>query len=432
MSTIKVDNLDTRTGTGNITLNRPLVGDGSGLTNLPSQTANDFTNTLKTKLDNVEANATADQTKTDIEALGIDVPAANLTGSIANARIPAGAVTQHVSDPITKSTSEPAIDTNPSGGVGTVWLRTTTGEMYCCTDATTDENVWTNIGDGTGSIRPFTLYNTATGGTITTDGNYKVHTFTSSGTFEITSLGTTSSVVEYLIVGGGGGGGGHGGGGGGAGGMRSATGMSVSETTYPVVVGGGGDGGPYNTGGSGASHGDDGIASSFNSITSNKGGKAGGGAGDDQTAISGSGFGSGGGGGPFTSGGGADGTAGHGSDGGNGGDSGGNNWGGGGGGGKGGAGGNSSGSTGGAGGAGSANSITGASVTYAGGGGGGGGSTGGASGSSIGGAGYGGSYSTGTGATASPNYLGSGGGGGGATGGNGSDGVVIIRYQFQA
>ena len=34
MSTIKVDNLDTRTGTGNITLNRPLVGDGSGLTSL--------------------------------------------------------------------------------------------------------------------------------------------------------------------------------------------------------------------------------------------------------------------------------------------------------------------------------------------------------------------------------------------------------------
>jgi hypothetical protein len=34
--------------------------------------------------------------KTSIEALGIALPAANLTGSIANARIPAGAVTQHV------------------------------------------------------------------------------------------------------------------------------------------------------------------------------------------------------------------------------------------------------------------------------------------------------------------------------------------------
>jgi hypothetical protein len=191
MSTIKVDNLDTRTGTGNITLNRPLVGDGSGLTNLPSQTANDFTNTLKTKLDNVEASATADQTKTDIEGLGIELPAANLTGTIAEARIPATALNSNVSVPteITKSTSEPAIDTNPSGGVGTVWLRTTTGVMYCCTDATTDENVWTNVGAGSGDILPWgrpwggTAYGYQAGGydgsnsnvidkfSFTTDGN---------------------------------------------------------------------------------------------------------------------------------------------------------------------------------------------------------------------------------------------------------------------
>jgi len=42
---------------------------------------------------------------------------------------------------ITKSTSEPTTSTNPSGGVGTTWLRTTTGEMYCCTDATTNAMV---------------------------------------------------------------------------------------------------------------------------------------------------------------------------------------------------------------------------------------------------------------------------------------------------
>ena len=73
MSTLKVDTIESKTINGDITVSSPLVGDGSGLTNLPSQTANDFTNTLKTKLDNVEANATADQTKTDIEALGIDI-----------------------------------------------------------------------------------------------------------------------------------------------------------------------------------------------------------------------------------------------------------------------------------------------------------------------------------------------------------------------
>lgn len=35
-STIKVDTIDTPSGTGNITVSRPLSGDGSGLTNLPA------------------------------------------------------------------------------------------------------------------------------------------------------------------------------------------------------------------------------------------------------------------------------------------------------------------------------------------------------------------------------------------------------------
>ena len=92
-----------------------------------------------------------------------------------------GTATGFSTDEITKSTSEPAANINPSGGVGTIWLRTTTGEMYCCTDATTNANVWTNIGDGTGTM-PFTGM-TATGGTITTSGDYKISTFTSSGTW---------------------------------------------------------------------------------------------------------------------------------------------------------------------------------------------------------------------------------------------------------
>ena len=54
----------------------------------------------------------------------------------------------------TKSTSNPATDTNPSGGVGTEWHNKTTGQMYICTDATADANVWTNVGAGTGDIIP--------------------------------------------------------------------------------------------------------------------------------------------------------------------------------------------------------------------------------------------------------------------------------------
>tara|TARA_R100000808_G_C2121043_1_gene132343 strand:- start:319 stop:894 length:576 start_codon:yes stop_codon:yes gene_type:complete len=39
-STIKVDTIDTPDGTGNITFNRPIAGDGSSLTSLPAHTGN--------------------------------------------------------------------------------------------------------------------------------------------------------------------------------------------------------------------------------------------------------------------------------------------------------------------------------------------------------------------------------------------------------
>ena len=66
-----------------------------------------------------------------------------------------------------------------------------------------------------------TVLMTATGGTITTDGDYKVHTFTSSGTFTVTY---GSGNVQLLVVAGGGSGGGsfYDGGGGGAGALFAA------------------------------------------------------------------------------------------------------------------------------------------------------------------------------------------------------------------
>jgi hypothetical protein len=54
-----------------------------------------------TKLDSIEAGATADQPKADIEGLGIDVPATNLTGTIPAARL-STATTQAESDDSTK------------------------------------------------------------------------------------------------------------------------------------------------------------------------------------------------------------------------------------------------------------------------------------------------------------------------------------------
>ena len=83
----------------------------------------------------------------------------------------------------------------------------------------------------------------ASGGSVSTQGDYKVHTFTSSGTMTFSQVGNAagSNTVEYLVVAGGGGGASLGGGG--AGGMRTGSGLSVSATSYSVSIGGGGSGG---------------------------------------------------------------------------------------------------------------------------------------------------------------------------------------------
>jgi hypothetical protein len=80
-----------------------------------------------------------------------------LTSSKLTGAMPAidGSALTGIGDGVTKSASDPAINTNPSGGVGTMWFNTTSGEMFACTDATTDENVWFNVGGGTGDVQPF-------------------------------------------------------------------------------------------------------------------------------------------------------------------------------------------------------------------------------------------------------------------------------------
>ena len=91
-------------------------------------------------------------------------------------------------------------------------------------------------------------YIVATGGTITTSGNFKVHTFTGPGTFTVCSIGNPlgSTTVDYLVVAGGGGGATNAGGAGGAGGFRqsfpnpSTGGFPVSAQGYPITVGAGG------------------------------------------------------------------------------------------------------------------------------------------------------------------------------------------------
>ena len=138
-------------------------------------------------------------------------------------------------------------------------------------------------------------YISATGGTITTSGDYKIHTFTGDGTFTVSSVGNTAgggTGVSYVVLAGGGGGGSRNPGGGaagaGAGGYREGknsgdpysasplnapAGLTVSASpgSYPVTIGAGG---PANSS-PGNHQGGDGGQSVFSTITSAGGGGGG-------------------------------------------------------------------------------------------------------------------------------------------------------------
>ena len=137
---------------------------------------------------------------------------------------------------------------------------------------------------------------TATGGTITTDGDYKVHSFTSSGTFTVTEIGASGGAgdqVQYLVIAGGAGGGYSMNGGGGAGGYRTATGFTVAQQAYTITVGAGGAAGTSDS----PATAPNGSNSVFSTITS-----TGGGGGAQTNGGTGASGGSGGGGGGKTSG----------------------------------------------------------------------------------------------------------------------------------
>jgi len=310
---------------------------------------------------------------------------------------------------------------------------------------------WINTMDSTSNVRGVPPLIVATGGTITTSGDDKIHTFTGPGTFTVCSAATcaANNVVSYMVIAGGGGGGGAGpsntaGGGGGAGGFRevkspttpytaspldgypsSPNRVTVTATSFPITIGAGGTG-PSSYAGNAPT----GTPSTFSSIISAGGGGGGGYCSPEPNALRNGGSGGGGGGfnphpggtgntpptspsqgnpggagggsqnpGVFSgAGGGATATGGSGS--------------------------------GGAGGAGATTSINGTPTARAGGGG------------ALNGAGGAGGGGTGSGTSFNPNSTGTvntGGGGGGAVsysgptvpGGNGGSGIVIIRYKFQ-
>ena len=157
---------------------------------------------------------------------------------------------------------------------------------------------WINTMDSTSNVRGATPFIVATGGTPSTCGDYKIHTFTGPGCFTVTTAPTVpNNEASYLVVAGGGGGGNDQAGGAGAGGYRegkdpadpvapSASPLAAAcssitltaSTTYPIVVGGGGSAATSGPGSGGSS----GSVSSALGISS-----AGGGQGQSATETAG-------------------------------------------------------------------------------------------------------------------------------------------------
>ena len=175
---------------------------------------------------------------------------------------------------------------------------------------------WITTNTGNSTQANGSKFVAATGGTETTSGNFKIHTFTGPGSFDITCAGNScgSSKISYMVVAAGAGGGADNGGGGGAGGFRESKSSEdtytasplnatsgptynlgvVTGASYPVTVGAGGTPGTFPPAAQGGT-GNNSVFAGTVTITSSGGGGGG------KVSTNGTSGGSGGGGGACSS-----------------------------------------------------------------------------------------------------------------------------------
>ena len=467
MSEIKVNKISPRTNCGTTTLGDSgdtfTIPSGVTITNNGTQTGFGRTGAVNWQTTKKTATFTATSGEgyfcdTNGGAFTLNLPSSPSAGDIVGLRDYAG----------TFSSNNLTLGRGGSNLMGNAGDKTLSTNFISLTMVYVDGTKgWIPVEEGTGNIGADPAFVSASGGTVTTCGNFKIHTFTGPGTFTVSCAGNAlgSNSVSYMVVAGGGEGGpaapSNGAGGGGAGGYREGkassdsytasptadtSGLPVSAQAYPITVGAGGAQQPQPANNAG----NDGSNSVFSTITS-----AGGGGGkidSPEGTPTAAGDGGSGGGGAAASPGNAvrrDGGTGNtppvsppqGNTGGTGGPSSAGAYGGGGGGGAGSVGGNNSCSPGkaGDGGTGVSSSINGTPTTRAGGG---GGSTsngpygsGGRGLAGPGGGGIGGFAPNGDGGSGTANTGGGGGAGGypaaGSARGGGGSGIVIIRYKFQ-
>jgi len=250
---------------------------------------------------------------------------ANTSGGAFTMNLPAGsagAIVSVVDYTNTFQTNTLTITPNGSekiGGIAASFLASIEGQSLTFVYVDGTEG-WKNVQDSTSNAtgNPYLI---ASGGTETTCGDYKIHTFTGPGTFTVSRVANSASdnVVDYVVVAGGAGGGtgfSSGGGGAGAGGFRyyanttdnpqacgpalpinnfpSGTAITVTATGFPITVGGGGAGAPMSP--PTRSVGTSGVNSTFSTVTS-AGGGGGGSESPSSPIYTGAAGGSGGGGG---------------------------------------------------------------------------------------------------------------------------------------
>jgi len=292
MSEVKVNKISPRTNCGTVQLGDSgdtiTIPAGATIVNNGTQTGFGRTGTVDWDTTAKTASFTAVSgngyfVNTTSGAITVTLPASPSAGDIVYVKDYAGTATTNAitvarnGSNIRGEASDFTFDKNNSGGV------------FIYVDATEG---WQVFVDGS-NVDAQSTFITATGGTITCCGDYKIHTFTGPGTFCVSQISCfpDNNEVSYMVVAGGGGGGSGtpgsswGGGGGGAGGFRESksgvdcysaspiegsTPITVTATAFPITVGGGGAGGPVSATASGK-----GSNSVFSTITSTGGGGGG-------------------------------------------------------------------------------------------------------------------------------------------------------------
>ena len=287
-STIKVNTITTESGS---TLTVGGCGKTVALASGASQTGFGRTGTVDWQTGDIKTT-----TFTAVNGQGFFV---DTNGGAVTANLPAGSAGAIVSFQDYRNTFDTAALTvapngseKINGGAGNIVLNTEgEGVTLVYIDSTIgwrsiQDNVFADAGSN---------FISATGGTESQSGDFKIHKFTGPGTFTVTSGGSPagSTVLEYLVVGGGGAGGpaspSNGGGGGGAGGYRESNGLAAGSYTvsplattpttvpgltaavgsFPIQVGGGGSAPP---GAPGTTIQNPGTPSIFSTVTSAGGG----------------------------------------------------------------------------------------------------------------------------------------------------------------